>query len=137
VTPAALPVLERLANVCIERWFDVFIRHGPTLALERHFLTVRDLASIEPWQGLLAQNSLGPLPSDVPVFITRGTTDLLVRPSVTTAYVNALCRNGSRVRLKMMQGVGHAFIARDAADDAVCWIAARFDGQLAPRDCNE
>jgi hypothetical protein len=33
--------------------------------------------------------------------------------------------------------VGRAFIARDAADDAVSWIATRFDGQPAPRDCNK
>jgi acetyl esterase/lipase len=137
VAPAALPIIDRLANECIERWFDVFIRRGPTLALEGHFLTVRDLATIEPWERLLAHNSPGALPSNVPVFIAQGTTDLLVRPSVTTAYVNALCRNGSRVRYEMMQGVGHAFIARDAAEDAVSWIAARFDDQLAPRDCNE
>jgi acetyl esterase/lipase len=137
VSPAALPVIHRLANECIERWFDVFIRRGPTLALNRQFLTVRDLATIEPWQELLSQNSPGPLPPDVPAFIAQGTTDLLVRPSVTTAYVDALCRNGNRVRFKMLQGVGHAFIARDAADDAVSWIAARFEGQPAPRDCNE
>jgi hypothetical protein len=57
VSPAALPVIDRLANECIERWFDVFIHRGPTLALERHFLTVRDLATVEPWQELLSQNS--------------------------------------------------------------------------------
>jgi hypothetical protein len=56
---------------------------------------------------------------------------------VTAAYVDALCRNGNRIQFKVLQGVGHAFIARDAADDAVSWIAARFEGQPAPRDCNE
>jgi alpha-beta hydrolase superfamily lysophospholipase len=113
VTPAALPVIDRLANECIERWFDVFIRRGPTLALNRQFLTVGDLATIEPWQELLSQNSPGPLPPDVPAFIAQGTTDLLVRPSVTTAYVDALCRNGNRVRFKMLQGVGRSCLHRE------------------------
>jgi hypothetical protein len=76
----------------------------------------------------LSQNSPGPLPPEVPAFIAKGTADFLVRPSVTTAYVNALCRNGSKVRFNMFQRVGHAFIARDVADNAVSWIAARFDG---------
>jgi hypothetical protein len=33
------------------------------------------------------------------------------------------------------EGVGHAFIARDAAQDAVAWIAARFGGNSSPDDC--
>jgi hypothetical protein len=46
-----------------------------------------------------------------------------------------LCRHGSKVRLDVLQGVGHLFIARDAADDAVAWIALRFSGESPPDDC--
>jgi acetyl esterase/lipase len=137
VTPAALPVIDQLASECIERWFDVFIRRGPTVALEKRFLKVHDFATVEPWQGLLAQNSPGALPPDIPVFIAQGTADHLVRPSVTFAYVDGLCRDGSRVKLDLLRGVGHAFVARDAANDAIVWIAARFDGKPAPNECNQ
>jgi acetyl esterase/lipase len=136
VRPGALPVIDQLANECIERWFDMFIRRGPTSALEKQFLAVHDLATVEPWRGLLAQNSPGALPPDIPVFIAQGTADLLVRPSVTAAFVDALCRAGSRVKVDLLQGVGHAFIARDVATDAVAWIAARFEKKSVPNDCS-
>jgi hypothetical protein len=54
---------------------------------------------------------------------------------VTAAYIDSLCRHGSKIQFKMIQGVGHAFIARDAAQDAVAWIAARFGGGSSPDDC--
>ena len=135
VSPAAVPVIDRLASLCIERWFDVFTRREPTQGLEQSFLTVSNLADVEPWRGLLAENTPGPLPSEIPVFIAQGAADNLVRPSVTTAYVDALCRSGTRVRFEALAGVGHGFIARDAASDAVNWIAARLAQQTPPSDC--
>ena len=135
VTPQAVPVIDRLAGLCIERWFDVLSRRGPTLSLSKSFLRADDLAEIEPWRRLLAENSPSPLASEIPVFIVQGAADRLVRPSVTAAYVEALCKRGSKVRIDLLQGVGHAFIARDAAGDAVSWIASRFDGEPPRSDC--
>jgi acetyl esterase/lipase len=135
VTPQALPVINHLAGLCIERWFDVLIRRAPTRALERSFLSTEGLNGIEPWRHLLAENSPGPLPSSIPVFVAQGTADALVRPAVTAAYVDSLCHHGSKVRFEIIQGVGHAFIARDAAQDAVAWIAARFGGDSSLDDC--
>jgi acetyl esterase/lipase len=136
VAPQAVPVIDRLASLCIERWFDMLIRRGPTLGLEKSFLKVANLADTEPWRRLLAENSPGPLSPDIPVFIAQGAADGLVRPSVTTAYVNTLCQNGSKVRFDMLPGVGHAFIARDVAGQAVAWIASRFKGDRPPSDCS-
>jgi hypothetical protein len=39
VTPHALPVINHLAGLCIERWFDLLTRRGPTRALELSFLS--------------------------------------------------------------------------------------------------
>ena len=135
VTPRALPVVDRLAAMCIERWFDVLDRRGPTKALEHSFLSVNDLSDLQPWKRLLADNTPGPLPSRIPVFIAQGTKDNLVRPSVTAAYANGLCRRGSKVELEWLRGVGHAFAARDSARDAIAWIAERFAGAPAPSNC--
>jgi acetyl esterase/lipase len=135
VRPDAMPVINRLASECIERWFDMLSRRGPTMALEKSFLKADDLADIEPWRRLLAENTPGPLPPDIPAFIAQGSADGLVRPSVTEAYVDVLCRGGSKVQFDLMQGIGHAFIARDAANKAVAWIAGRFDGKPAPSNC--
>ncbi len=135
VTPQALPVVDRLAGKCIERWFDVLDRRGPTRSLEHSFLRVDDLSDLQPWKHLLADNTPGPLPSRIPVFIAQGTKDNLVRPSVTAAYANGLCRRGSRVELESLKGVGHAFAARKSARDAMAWIAGRFAGAPAPSNC--
>ncbi len=135
VTPQAVPIIDRLANLCIERWFDIFRRRRSTLGLERNFLAVDSLSDVEPWRRLLAENTPGPMPSDIPVFIAQGGADNLVRLSVTTAYVDRLCRGGSQVWFELLPRTGHTFIARDAARDAVGWIAARFAQQTPPSDC--
>ena len=54
---------------------------------------------------------------------------------MTAAYINSLCYRGSKIQFEMMKGVGHAFIARDAAQDAVAWIASSFGGDSSPDDC--
>jgi acetyl esterase/lipase len=131
----AEPVIDRLAKLCIERWFDMFTRRGPTQALEKSFLRVHNLADEEPWRRLLEENSSGPLPADMPVFLAQGSADGLVRPAITEAYRARLCRNGNRVEFVLMPGVGHAFIARDVAGAAVAWMAARFAGEPAPMNC--
>ena len=135
VTPQAEPVIDRLTKLCIERWFDILTRRGPTQALEKSFLRVGSLAEQEPWRRLLEENSPGPVPPDIPVFLAQGSADRLVRPSVTEAYRERLCRNGNRVEFILLPGVGHAFIARDVADAAVAWMAARFAGEPATTNC--
>ncbi len=135
VAPAAIPALDQLVGECIERWFDVLARSGPTQVLQKGFLEVDDLSLREPWRRLLAENSPGPLPARIPVFISQGTADGLVRPAVTLAYVDELCRGGSAVRFVQVPDAGHAFIARDTAREAVAWMADRFAGAPAPQDC--
>ena len=137
VTPEAEPIIDRLANLCVERWFDVLTRLGPTRALKQSFLRVDNLAEREPWRRLLEENSPGPLPPGIPVFLAQGSEDGLVRPSVTKAYRARLCENGSRVNFVLLQDVGHAFVARDVASAAVAWIASRFAGEPAPTNCGE
>jgi pimeloyl-ACP methyl ester carboxylesterase len=135
LAPQAEPVIDRLTKLCIERWFDMFTRRGPTMALEKSFLRVDNLAEEEPWRRLLEENSPGPLPTDIPVFLAQGSADGLVRPAIMEAYRARLCRNSNRVEFVLMPGVGHAFIARDVAGAAVAWMAARFAGEPAPTNC--
>jgi Secretory lipase len=71
VTPQAIPAINQLAGDCIERFFDLFARRGPTQALSRSFLRVNDFASEEPWRSLLQENSPGALPRRLPVFLAQ------------------------------------------------------------------
>jgi pimeloyl-ACP methyl ester carboxylesterase len=135
ITPSALPAVNQLAGMCIERLFDILRRRGPSRTLQQSFLTVNDLAKQEPWRSLLAENTPGPLPSDIPVFLAQGTADHLVIPSVTRQYASILCRSGSRVTLDWLPGVSHGFAGRDSASAAVAWMADRFNDAPAPSNC--
>jgi pimeloyl-ACP methyl ester carboxylesterase len=137
VTPQAIPVVDQLAGECIERFFDVFIRRGPSKALARSFLTVSDFADREPWRALLDSNTPELLPSKTPVFLAQGAADNLVIPSVTIGYRNRLCQAGRAVQMMVINNVGHLFIARDSAAAAVAWIEDRFNGAPAPNNCAE
>jgi acetyl esterase/lipase len=136
VSPAAIPVVNRLAGECIESVFDLIVRARTETPLEQNFLTVRDVTVIPPWKGLVALNTPGTLPTDVPVFIAQGTADAIVPPRITWDYARELCAAGSRVTLHVLRGGGHAFAAMHSARDAVGWIAARFAGLPAPSDCS-
>src|SRR6202789_2166244 len=53
VTPQAMPAVDRLANECIERFFDAIERRGPSRELNQSYLTVNNFTDLEPWSGLL------------------------------------------------------------------------------------
>ena len=131
----ALPVMDDLANHCLESILDIFPRRRIGQALLRHFLLVDDLTHREPWRTLLAENTAGELPPSVPVFLAQGETDDVVPPAVTLDYMKRLCAAGSAVRLLMLPSVGHAFVARDSAAAAIEWIGDRFERKNARNDC--
>jgi acetyl esterase/lipase len=135
VTPEAIPVIDRLANDCIERFFDVFTRRAPSRALTRSFLKVKNVSDIEPWHTLLVENSPGPLPSNIPVFLAQGTKDQLVLPAVTQSYYTKLCQSGSPVQFDSLPNVGHLFAARDSAKPTIAWLSVRFRHEPAPTTC--
>jgi len=135
VTPEAIPTIDRLANECIERFFDVFQRRGPSRALTRSFLKVKNVSDIEPWHALLVQNSPGSLPASIPVFLAQGTKDQLVLPAVTQSYYAKLCQSGTPVQFDSLPNVGHLFAARDSVKSAIPWLTARFRHQPPPSSC--
>ena len=52
VIPSAIPVINQLAGECIERFFDVLIRRGPSRALDRSFLKVNNISDVAPWNAI-------------------------------------------------------------------------------------
>src|SRR5271163_1031914 len=91
IDPRAMPAIDRLAQECIEGPFDIFARQRTGRPLEKYFLTTKHPADVEPWHRLLAENSPGTLPPELPVFLAQGTDDVIIRPKVTEAYAAALC----------------------------------------------
>jgi acetyl esterase/lipase len=136
VTPEALPAINQLAGDCLERSFDLLARRGPSRELRRSFLKVNDISDVEPWHSLLADNTPGTLPTTIPIFLAQGTTDNLVLPKITLAYMAKLCKAGSAVELDSLQGIGHLYAGRDSATAAINWIADRFQGIAPPSSCD-
>ena len=137
VEPQAMPTVDKLANECIESLFDILAREHTEKPLQKSFLSVSDITKLEPWRSLMMRNTPGALPPGVPLFIAQGTADGTVRPAVTASYVRSLCNAGSAVRVNILSGVSHAFIARDSAAAAVSWMDDRFAGKTAPTDCGK
>jgi acetyl esterase/lipase len=135
VDPSALPVIDRLAGECIESVYDLMLRRRTSRPLEQQFLTVNDFYRAEPWRSLMARNSPGPLPPQIPLFLAQGGADELVRPQVTRDFMRRQCAAGGKVRMLFLPGSNHGFIARDAAAVAAAWMTGRFAGESALSDC--
>jgi acetyl esterase/lipase len=135
VDPAALPVVDRLAGECIESVYDLMLRQSTARPLEQKFLSASSFYTAEPWRSLMMQNSPGPLPPRLPLFLAQGGADGLVRPQVTENYMKRQCAAGGKVRMLFVPAANHGFIGRDAAAAAVDWMADRFAGGPAPSDC--
>jgi pimeloyl-ACP methyl ester carboxylesterase len=135
VDPRAMPAVDRLAYECIEGPFDLIARQRTEKPLEQHFLTVEGPANTEPWHSLLEKNTPGPLSPDIPVFLAQGTNDQIIRPIVTQDYMSKLCKAGSRVKMVVLQDIGHGRAAQASTMAAADWITDRFDGEQPPNDC--
>jgi acetyl esterase/lipase len=131
----AMPAVDRLAHECIEGPFDLIIRQRTERPLEQYFLTVQDPTKREPWRSLLAKNSAGTLPSDIPVFLAQGSDDKIIQPEVTRAYMLRLCQAGSKVRMLGLPDIGHGRAAQASTTAAVDWMTDRFAGKAPPDDC--
>ena len=137
VLAEAMPTVDRLSNECIESIFDILERRQTEKPLEQQFLSVPNIATVEPWRSLAMRNTPGTLPPQIPLFLAQGTTDNIVRPEVTRGYMQRQCKAGGKVAMMWVPGVGHGFVARDSADAAVAWMMDRFAGRPAPSDCGK
>jgi acetyl esterase/lipase len=135
VDPRAIPAIDRLAEECIEGPFDLRKRQLTEQPLEQYFLTTKHPSDVEPWHTLLAENSPGALPPEIPVFLAQGTDDVIIHPDVTKAYEDKLCKAGSNVRMLSMANIGHGRAAQASTQDMLEWTSDRFAGKPAPDDC--
>jgi hypothetical protein len=136
VDPRALPAIDQLAKECIEGPFDIRVRQRTEQPLEQYFLTTKHPSDVEPWHTLLAHNSPGTLPTEIPVFLAQGTDDAIIRPKVTQDYAAALCRAGSKVSTLLMPNIGHGRAAQASTEAMLDWTSARFAGKAASDNCS-
>ena len=129
-------MIDRLAHECIESPFDLVAREKTENPLEQYFLTGEGPAKIEPWRSLLKEDSTGPLPSNIPVFLAQGTDDKIIRPEVTRDYMTDVCKVGNKVKMVLLPNIGHGRAAQASTMNAVNWIADRFAGAEPPSACS-
>lgn len=135
VPASEIPAVETLARVCFDPPFDGDAQPADKPMPPVRYRTIGALSETEPWRSLAARNTPGPLPAGIPVFLAQGSADTTIPPDVTEDYRQSLCRAGNAVRMVVMPGVDHRFIAREAAPAAIDWIESRFAGRPAPDDC--
>jgi len=105
VEPSVLHDVDRVAGVCAETDGEVFRLPLDDLALPADYLS-NAIYTSPPWQRLFEENRPGRTPAGAPLYVAQGLDDPIVRPSVTAAFVSALCRAGATVRYEPFPGVG-------------------------------
>lgn len=85
--------------------------------------------------GIMAENTAGALPKGMPVFLAQGTNDDTVHAEITQGYAKEVCAGGSKLKLHVMDGVGHIMAAHDSAALAAEWMETLFKGGEPPNEC--
>ena len=88
------------------------------------------------WNAHLAANSLGTVSHEIPLLVAQGLTDTIVRPDVTTAYVQAQCAAGANIELQTYPNTGHFQLRTAAAVPVRDWLLARVAGTPAATGCS-
>ncbi len=108
--------------------------HALARPLVGDFLT-EDLATTAPWDELLAENTPGGAPIDVPVLVTQGLADQLVVPSTTDEFVSRICAAGEHVEYRTYERIDHGLVAERALPLVRPWFRALLDGEAVPDTC--
>lgn len=95
----------------------------------------KDPTTVEPWATFLEQNTPGAEKIDVPVLVTQGLKDTLVKPETTDSLVQRLCGVGDEVQYKTYANADHGTIADRAIPLLLPWLKARTAGKPAEDTC--
>ncbi|HEX3792248.1 MAG TPA: lipase family protein [Pseudonocardiaceae bacterium] len=134
VTPAARPLVDRIAATCLYGQQQLAAAVPNVLALRLSFLSAPPW-QVEPWRSIAAANNPGQAPIDAPVLLVQGGADTIVDPATTQRLATAMCAEGETVDLRLLPGVGHLQTGQLAAPDVARWIADRFAGRAAASTC--
>ena len=85
-----------------------------------------DPATTAPWSGQFDVNTAAKVPIPVPVLVTQGTEDKIVRPWSTVQLVQDYTANGTPITETQMAGVDHMKAGHASVPYVVPFFAARF-----------
>jgi hypothetical protein len=109
-------------------------------ALFRQEVLRQDFFRVNPWQvpdwrRYITQNTARTLPASVPLFVAQSTTDTVVLPGTTAAFIQRSCATGERVATTWIADVSHQQTAIVTGPSAVQWMEQVFAGRTPPDDC--
>lgn len=88
------------------------------------------------WQTRIAENDLGGMPLDTPIFIVQGCADTTIPITTNFAYFEqTLCPQGETVEFRTYTGESHSAVVVAAFPDIIAWANARLAGIPAPNNC--
>ncbi|MDR6972677.1 alpha/beta fold hydrolase [Leifsonia shinshuensis] len=111
LTPQAIAALPAINDRCLITQNSAL--HKVAAPLVGRFLS-GDPETTQPWAGLLAENTPGAVVFPVPLLVAQGSSDKLVRPESTEAFVDHEKRSGADVRYDVVPGATHGTIANSA-----------------------
>lgn len=129
LTPAAVKDLPRVAKECV----DATIHRYKTRT--RAQVVKQELVDVPALRKLMDENSPGGLDPHVPIFLAQGDRDEQIPPVVSAQLDAKYCGLGATVSRHLYAGASHDGVVDAANDDALAWIAARFNHELAAADC--
>ncbi|MCH5676824.1 lipase family protein [Streptomyces gilvus] len=107
---------------------------GAYTGLSARAVFTKDPRTTPPWSTGFARNSVGVLPTTVPVLIMQGARDPNIPAALTATAVHHMCRGGDTIDYRTYPDAYHNVVP-SAASDLNAWIAARFRGTPAPDNC--
>lgn len=119
LTPEAVDALPAMNELCLLSQNAAL--HAIAKPLIGGFLA-GDPETVEPWAGLLAQNTPGAAALTMPLFVAQGEADKLVRPAATDAFVQRVRANGTAVTYDPIPGATHGTVALRAQRSLFDWL---------------
>lgn len=121
LTPAAREILPEMNGLCLLT--DISRLHRIGQPVVGRFVTA-DPATVQPWDGILAENSAGGAAFAAPLFVAQGLDDTLVVPSATEAFVAHERALGIDVEFHPVRDADHGTIAYLALPALLEWLDA-------------
>jgi hypothetical protein len=136
VDPPARSLVRDIGSRCIATTDQGLTDIPEVLALQTTFLST-DPSTAPGWSQHLRENSAGDASTPIPLLVSQGLDDALVRPEVTTAYVRAQCAAGANIQFDTYPGVGHFEVRTVAAPTVRDWLVARLRGEPLEPGCRD
>jgi alpha-beta hydrolase superfamily lysophospholipase len=134
VTPAARPIIAKIARNCLYNQKQILASVPGSLALSLSFLHTPPWET-QPWKRIAEQNTPGGTPTKAPLLIVQGGADTIILPDATERLARKLCKAGATVDFRLYPGVAHLVTGHEAAPAVLKWIADRFANKPPPTTC--